>query len=125
MEEMTNLTPNEETPETIEETIVTEEVSAIKETPVVEEYTTISESPIEETVVSEDIASVYSAAPEVAESPKKKNLIPLFVGLGIALLVIVAGVIVSLSTKAPENEVVELYDSVTADNEDEEDLVNA
>ena len=97
MEEMTNLTPNEETPETVEETIVTEEVSAIEETPVVEEYTTISESAIEETVVSEDIVSVYSAAPEVAESPKKKNLIPLFVGLGIALLVIVAGVIVAIN----------------------------
>lgn len=106
MEEMTNITPDEETPETVEENAVAEEVSAVdevaateepvaEETPVAE---TVEEVPaVVETPAPENITPVYSSVPEVAEAPKKKNLVPLFVGFGIAILVIVAGVIIAVN----------------------------
>ncbi len=112
MEEMTNLTPNEETPATVEENAVTEEVSAVEEITVTEETPVIDESPIaEETVVEESATEipvtetsvpesttpVYSVTPEVAAAPKKKNLVPLFVGLGIAVLLVVAGIIIAVN----------------------------
>lgn len=104
MEEMTNLTPNEETPDTVEENAVTEEVSAVeetsvaKETPVAEE-TLVIEEPVTEVPVTETVTPevVYAATPEVAETPKKKNLVPLFVGLGIAVLVIVAAIVIAVN----------------------------
>lgn len=106
MEEMTNITPDEETPETVEENAVAEEVSAVdevaateepvaEETPVAE---TVEEVPaVVETPAPENITPVYSSVPEVAEAPKKKNLVPLFVGFGIAILVIVAGIIIAVN----------------------------
>ncbi len=109
MEEMTNLTPNEETPDTVEENAVTEEVSAVeetsvaKETPVAEETPVIEEPvtevPVTEVPVTETVTPevVYAATPEVAETPKKKNLVPLFVGLGIAVLVIVAAIVIAVN----------------------------
>jgi len=104
MEEMTNLTPNEETPDTVEENAVTEEVSSVeetsvaKETPVAEE-TPVIEEPVTEVPVTETVTPevVYAATPEVAETPKKKNLVPLFVGLGIAVLVIVAAIVIAVN----------------------------
>ncbi len=106
MEEMTNITPDEETPETVEENAVAEEVSAVDEVAVTEEPVA-EETPVAETVeevptvietsVPENITPVYSSVPEVAEAPKKKNLVPLFVGLGIAVLVIVAGIIIAVN----------------------------
>lgn len=106
MEEMTNLTPDEETPETVEENTVAEEVSAVEEVAVTEEPVA-EETPVAETVeevptvietpAPENITPVYSSVPEVAEAPKKKNLVPLFVGLGIAILVIVAGIIIAVN----------------------------
>lgn len=106
MEEMTNITPDEETPETVEENAVAEEVSAVEEVAVTEE-SVAEETPVAETVeevptvietsVPENITPVYSSVPEVAEAPKKKNLVPLFVGLGIAILVIVAGIIIAVN----------------------------
>ncbi|MBQ8727351.1 MAG: hypothetical protein IJY83_02520 [Oscillospiraceae bacterium] len=109
MEEMTNLTPNEETPDTVEENAVTEEVSSVeetsvaKETPVAEETPVIEEPvtevPVTEVPVTETVTPevVYAATPEVAETPKKKNLVPLFVGLGIAILVIVAAIVIAVN----------------------------
>ena len=106
MEEMTNITPDEETPETVEENAVAEEVSAVDEVAVTEEPVA-EETPVAETVeevptvvetpAPENITPVYSSVPEVAEAPKKKNLVPLFVGLGIAILVIVAGIIIAVN----------------------------
>lgn len=112
MEEMTNLTPNEETSATAEENAVTEEVSVVEEsateeTPVVDESPIAEENAIEETPVPEEVSVAETAiapenitpvySPEVAEAPKKKNLVPLFVGLGIAVLVIVAGIIIAVN----------------------------
>lgn len=106
MEEMTNITPDKETPETVEENAVAEEVSAVDEVAVTEEPVA-EETPVAETVeevpavvetpAPENITPVYSSVPEVAEAPKKKNLVPLFVGLGIAILVIVAGIIIAVN----------------------------
>lgn len=110
MEEMTNnLTPREETPVTTEESVVEEEVSTVEEsstaeetpvveeTPVTETLPDVKETPVTEVTAPENITSVYSAVPEVAEGPKKKNLVPLFVGLGIAILVIIAGIIIAVN----------------------------
>ena len=110
MEEMTNnLTPSEETPVTTEESVVEEEVSTVEEssveeetpiveeTPVTETLPDVKETPVTEVTAPESITSVYSAVPEVAEGPKKKNLVPLFVGLGIAILVIIAGIIIAVN----------------------------
>ena len=104
MEEMTNLTPNEETPDTVEENVVTEEVSTVEETSVAEEAPVVEETPVVEKPVTEVPVTetvtpevVYAATPEVAETPKKKNLVPLFVGLGIAVLVIVAAIVIAVN----------------------------
>ncbi|MBP0960047.1 MAG: hypothetical protein J5992_07970, partial [Oscillospiraceae bacterium] len=77
---------------------VTEEAPVIEETPAAEEPT-IVEEPVTEVPVTETVTPevVYAATPEVAETPKKKNLVPLFVGLGIAVLVIVAAVVIAVN----------------------------
>lgn len=111
MEEIKNVTPEEETSVTAEENVVSEEVSA-EETPVVEEVSAVEEIPVVGETYSmgetpavtetaettpENVVPVYSA-PEVATAPAKKNLVPLFVGLGIAVLVLVAGIIIALNS---------------------------
>ncbi len=117
MEEIKNTTPDEEISVAAEETPVVEEVSVVEESPVAEETPVVEETPIveetpvaeetpvveevyptEETPATENAAPVYSAVPEVADAPKKKNLVPLFVGLGIAALVIAAGIVVAVNS---------------------------
>lgn len=104
MEEMTNaLIPDEESSVSTEENAVTEEITSPEKVQETEEIA-LEEAPspteevaVSETATSENIAPTYSPVPEVAEAPKKKNLAPLFAGLGIAVLLIVAAVIIAVN----------------------------
>lgn len=83
MEENINLTSSEEnvSPDTAETPVTTEETVAVTE-----------ETPVTENIQPENTNVSYESAPaEVAAAPKK-NLVPLFVSLGIAV-VLIAGII--------------------------------